>query len=315
MEKESDIALFTACLRRHAAAVEARLNIILSPAAAPAGQPAWPPRLLAAMRHGVFNGGKRLRPFLLLEAAALFSGRPAAAAQPSGTAALECAAALEAVHCYSLIHDDLPAMDNDDWRRGRPTVHKAYDEATAILAGSALLTLAFQLITAENNGLLPPLRAELGCRLAEAAGAGGMVGGQMLDIMAEKQPAKAAEIITLAAMKTGALLRFACLAGAIIAQAGKAERQLMADFGAAVGFAFQLADDILDIEGSKAALGKTPGKDAAAGKATLAALYGVEKTRALLAQKVTEAQDMLAPFGAKADMLRRAAAFIARRQS
>jgi len=315
MEKETaNITMFTTLLHRHAQAVEARLDAALSPSIA-GTQNFVPPRLLAAMRHGVFNGGKRLRPFLLLETAALFAGEEPESRQNYQRAALECAAALEAAHCYSLIHDDLPAMDNDDWRRGKPTVHKAYDDATAILAGNALFTLAFQLLTAPDNGLKPPIQAELSYQLALAAGAGGMIGGQMLDILAENQQKTAEEIITLEMMKTGALLRFACLAGAILGQTTAENRLLMAKFGTAIGFAFQLADDILDISGSQAALGKTPGKDVASGKATLIALYGEAKARALLAEKLAEAQNMLAPFGARADILRQAAHFIACRCS
>lgn len=320
------IAAFQTALRARAAQVEARLDGALAALETPLEQNAAaqtaelraPQRLLAAMRHGVFNGGKRLRPFLLLECAALFAPAPALA-QPAKTqtAALECAAALEAVHCYSLIHDDLPAMDDDDWRRGRPAVHKAYDEATAILAGNALFTLGFQLINAAGQDSKAPIdaakAAQLSLLLAQAAGAAGMVGGQMLDILAEKQAKSAEEIITLEMMKTGALLRFACLAGAVIAGADAQMQALMARFGAGIGFSFQLADDILDTTGNQRALGKTPGKDRDAGKATLVALYGLDKARRLLAAKTEEAQDMLSPFGEKADILRQAAHFIAYR--
>jgi len=315
---------FAQALAAAAAATEARLEAALKPAKAEAASPAasagaqsaasafWPPRLLAAMRHGVFNGGKRLRPFLVLQSAALLAAPAAAKRQSQLAAALECAAALEAVHCYSLIHDDLPAMDNDDWRRGRPTVHKAYDEATALLAGSALFTLGFALLNSAA-AISAPIAQRLSRELARAAGAGGMIGGQMLDIEAERRPADAAAIIRLEEMKTGALLRFACLAGAIITEAGAEAEARLSRFGAAIGFAFQLADDILDQTGSQSRLGKTPGKDAAAGKATLVALYGLDKARALLRQKVAEAENILSPYGEKAAILRASARFIASR--
>jgi len=307
-----EIEKFAQALRCRAEQVEARLQDALSPSAQ-AGQTPWPPRLLAAMRHGVFNGGKRLRPFLVLESAALLAADDPAVREKQMRAALECAAALEAVHCYSLIHDDLPAMDNDNWRRGKPTVHKAYDEATALLAGSALFTLAFQILNAPQMAefIAPAQASELSFRLAEAAGAGGMIGGQMLDMQAEQQVCSADDIIALEKMKTGALLRFACAAGAALTDADNETCALMDRFGAVIGFTFQLADDILDSTAGQAALGKTPGKDAAAGKATLVALYGMDKARALLREKTDEAQNMLAPFGAKAEILRQAAEFIA----
>ena len=197
------------------------------------------------MRHGVLNGGKRLRPFLVLESAALFGH--------DGEEALRVAAALECVHCYSLIHDDLPAMDDDDLRRGQPTVHRAFDEATAILAGDSLLTLAFDII-ADVPSVAPrdttkalQRRLELVRGLARAAGLGGMAGGQALDLAAEKAAPDEAGIITLQAMKTGALFRYACEAGAIIADAAPADRERLAEFGSAIGLAFQLADDLLDL--------------------------------------------------------------------
>lgn len=264
-----------------------------------------PSHLLAAMRHGVLNGGKRLRPFLVLESAALFDAQ--------GMAALRVAAALECVHCYSLIHDDLPAMDNDDLRRGQPTVHRAFDEATAILAGDGLLTYAFDIIADEDTELAPAIRAELVLKLARAAGIGGMAGGQALDLLAERKRPDEAGIVQLQAMKTGALIRFACEAGAIIGNAGAADRERLSSFGAAIGLAFQLADDLLDLTASADTLGKATGKDAAAGKATLAALHGADWTRQQLAGLVAQAEDLLEPYGEKGAVLRQAARFVAER--
>jgi farnesyl diphosphate synthase len=270
------------------------------------GEIARPARLLGAMRHGVLNGGKRLRPFLVLETAALFGA--------DETAALRVAAALECVHCYSLIHDDLPAMDDDDLRRGQPTVHKAYDEATAILAGDGLLTLAFSIVADEATSLAGDRRAALVFALAQAAGIGGMVGGQALDIAAETAPPGEAGIITLQAMKTGALIRVACEAGAIVAGASSAERERLAEFGSAVGLAFQLADDLLDLTSDAATMGKATGKDSAAGKATLVGLHGAEWARRQLSGLVAQAHELLKPYGAAATNLKAAASFVAARR-
>ena len=271
------------------------------------GEVARPARLVAAMRHGVLGGGKRLRPFLLIESAALFGAR-----QP---AAQRIAAALECVHCYSLIHDDLPAMDDDDLRRGRPTVHRAYDEAAAILAGDSLLTFAFDVIADDATALSAGARVTLVSMLARAAGVGGMAGGQMLDLQAAETPPGEEDIIRLQAMKTGALLRFACEAGPVIGNAAAAERARMAEFGAAVGLAFQLADDLLDLTSTPAAMGKATGKDDAAGKATLVGLHGADWARRQLDGLVLQAADLLAPYGAKADLLVEAARFVAARKS
>ena len=212
-----------------------------------AGEIARPPRLLAAMRHAALGGGKRLRPFLVVESAALFGVARAGA--------LLAGAALECVHCYSLVHDDLPAMDDDDLRRGRPTVHKAFDEATAILAGDALLTFAFDVMARGEVHPDASVRIALVSELARAAGLGGMAGGQMLDLAAEgrfedkRTHSASRKIVTLQAMKTGALFRFACRAGAILGQADAAAREAVDRYGAAIGQAFQIADDLLDVEG------------------------------------------------------------------
>ncbi|MCR4266595.1 polyprenyl synthetase family protein [Nitratireductor sp. ZSWI3] len=271
------------------------------------GEIARPVRLLEAMRHGVLNGGKRLRPFLVLESAALFDA--------SGEAALRVAAALECVHCYSLVHDDLPAMDDDDLRRGQPTVHRAFDEATAILAGDGLLTYAFDIIGDAQTALPAEARLALMTRLARAAGIGGMAGGQALDLQAEGQSLAEDDILRLQAMKTGALIRYACEAGAIIGGAAEADRERLGEFGAAIGLAFQLADDLLDLTASSEAMGKATGKDAAAGKATLAGLHGIDWTRRQLRGLVAQAEDILEPYGEGAEGLRQAARFVAERQS
>jgi len=199
-----------------------------------------PERLRAAMRHGALNGGKRLRPILVLETARLF-GR-------TDDGVLTAACALELIHCYSLVHDDLPAMDDDDLRRGQPTVHKAFDEATAILAGDALLTLAFDVIADEPVHADAAVRLRLSRGLARAAGIGGMAGGQMLDLESEHRDRTEAEIRLLQSMKTGALLRYACRAGAILADATDDDVKRLTRFGEVIGLAFQLADDLLDVE-------------------------------------------------------------------
>ena len=305
MDKTVDLP-FETVLARRAVAAEASLRDLLGDRILP-GEIARPERLLAAMRYGVLNGGKRLRPFLVMETAALFSA--------DGEAALRVAAALECVHCYSLIHDDLPSMDDDDLRRGEPTVHRAFDEATAILAGDSLLTFAFDVIADPATPLPASARAELVLGLARAAGLGGMAGGQALDLEAERNKPGEAGIITLQAMKTGALIRFACEAGAIIADATPAERERLAEFGSAIGLAFQLADDLLDLTSNAETMGKATGKDAAAGKATLAALHGGNWARQQLVGLVEQAQSLLEPFGERADLLKAAALFIAERRN
>ncbi len=290
---------------------ESALDGLLAGATLP-GEIARPPRLVAAMRHAALGGGKRLRPFLIVESAAL--------AGATGQGPLLAGCALECLHCYSLVHDDLPSMDNDDLRRGQPTVHKKYDEATAILAGDGLLTLAFDILARPEVHASAEVRIALVLELARASGLGGMVGGQMLDLAAEgrfeaKRQLTQDEIVTLQAMKTGALLRFACRAGGILGQADAATRTALDRYGAAVGQAFQIADDLLDVEGDTATLGKAAGKDAAAGKATLVSTLGVKDAHAKLDALIAEAESALAPFGAKADVLRAAARFIAQRRT
>jgi len=309
--ESAPVTSFEERLSGHAARVEQELRRLLD-ARDRAGEIVRPERLLAAMRHGVLNGGKRLRPFLVIESAALF-GR-------SGEDVLAVAAALECVHCYSLIHDDLPAMDDDDLRRGQPTVHKAYDEATAILAGDSLLTLAFDILATESGeAARPPLsprqRLDLVKGLAVAAGIGGMAGGQALDLAAEKDRPDEAGIIRLQAMKTGALIRYACEAGAFLGGATFAERERLAEFGSAIGLAFQLADDLLDLTADAAAMGKATGKDVARGKGTLVALKGQDWAERRLGELVEEAEALLASFGDRACILMEAARFVANRRS
>lgn len=290
-------------LSGHAERLERLLAGILSESA---GGSARPQRLADAMAHGLLGGGKRLRPFLVEQTAALFG--------EGGEAILRVGAALECVHCYSLVHDDLPAMDDDDLRRGRPTVHKAFDEATAILAGDALLTLAFEILTEPRTALTAEVRLALAAGLAKASGAAGMVGGQMRDLLAETQGGMSApEIERMQAMKTGALLRYACEAGAIAAGASEEERQRLYRFGEIIGLSFQLADDVLDLTGDSKTLGKTAGKDIAAGKATLPALHGIEWATTRLSQLTGQAEALLEPFGERAEILRQTARFIAYR--
>jgi farnesyl diphosphate synthase len=295
---------FESVLAARARSVEAMLDKLLDLRQAE-GEVTRPAELMAAIRHGVLNGGKRLRPFLLVESASLFDA--------DGEAALRVAAALECVHCYSLIHDDLPAMDNDDLRRGQPTVHKAFGEAAAILAGDSLLTYAFDVIADDVTELSAQTRIKLVLGLARASGIGGMAGGQALDLAAETNAPDESGIVTLQAMKTGALIRYACEAGAIIGNATAIEREILAEFGSAIGLAFQLADDVLDVTSDTASLGKTAGKDTHAGKATLVSLYGVEWARTQLSGLVAQANELLSPFGERAARLQSAARFIATR--
>jgi farnesyl diphosphate synthase len=284
--------------------VERHLAQVLDDAAAGGA----PPRLVAAMRHAALGEAKRLRPFLLVECAGLFG--------VAIEAVLAAAAALECVHCYSLVHDDLPAMDDDDLRRGKPTVHKAFDEWTAILAGDGLLSLAFALLAAPQTHADPAVRAELVAGLAAAAGAGGMVGGQCLDLEADKlgvpQLPSEAHVRRLQAMKTGALIRFACEAGAILGRAATSQRQALVLYGESLGAAFQIADDLLDTHGDATVMGKAARKDA--GKATLLSVLGPPAAKARLAELEAQAIAALTPFGPEADILREAARFVVRRQ-
>jgi farnesyl diphosphate synthase len=301
---------FLARLDAVAADTEALLDRLLAATPA-AGELSRPARLLEAMRYVCLGGGKRFRPFLVVESANLFAV-PRARALMAG-------AALECVHCYSLAHDDLPAMDNDELRRGQPTAHRKFDEATAILAGDGLLTFAFDILSRLETHTDPEVRIALVGALARAAGLGGMAGGQMLDLAAEgrfgAQRHGAGDVRMLQAMKTGALLRFGCEAGGILAAADKPQRLALERYGSAVGEAFQIADDLLDIEGDPALVGKQTGKDAAAGKATFVSVLGVDGAKARLRELVAEAEAALAPFGAAAAVLIEGAHFVADRHA
>ncbi len=265
-----------------------------------------PKRLTAAM-HLAVSGGKRIRPYLTLGSAAMFGA--------TAGAALPAAAAVELMHCYSLVHDDLPCMDNDEMRRGQPTVWKAYDQWTAILVGDALQALAFESLT--QPPLKPTASAKLAAVLASAVGASGMVGGQALDLEADKlkaaHGASPEDIARLQSMKTGRLIAAACEMGAIVGEASDADRLALQTFGKAAGYAFQIADDLLDAEGAAEAVGKATGKDAAAGKATLISLLGPDRARAERDRAIDEALSALEPFGDKAGALIAAARFMAGR--
>jgi farnesyl diphosphate synthase len=305
---------FRARLDRNADATEALLDGLLRPDPLP-GEIARPARLLEAMRYAMLGGGKRLRPHLVTETARLF-GR-------EGEGVTRACAAIECIHGYSLVHDDLPAMDDDELRRGKPTVHRAFDVATAILAGDGLLTLAFDILADEATDRDAEIRIALTLALARASGIGGMVGGQMLDLEAEGRFVPdgrplangEAETLKLQAMKTGALLAAAVDMGAIVGRAGAEERRALATYGRALGQAFQIADDLLDAEGEAATVGKATGKDAAKGKATLVSHLGLAVARDRLAGLVAEAKTALSSFGQNADTLRKTADFVAERRS
>ncbi|MGY3584898.1 farnesyl diphosphate synthase [Bradyrhizobium sp. USDA 4341] len=268
-----------------------------------------PKRLIEAMRYSSLGGGKRLRPFLAVESAAVF-GIPR-------ESALLVGAALECIHCYSLIHDDLPAMDNSDLRRGRPTLHKAYDDATAILAGDALLTIAFDIITRDAIHKDAQVRLLLTRALARASGVGGMAGGQILDLAGEGRfgDREPVDVARLQQMKTGALLRFGCIAGAILGQSSQKEYQALDDYGKALGEAFQIADDLLDVEGDAAALGKPAGADAVLGKTTFVTQLGIDGAKQRVRDLLARADAALSVFGNRGDVLRAAARFVAERKN
>jgi farnesyl diphosphate synthase len=297
----ADTPDFGLALGDAAAAVTAELDRLLAPVAGPQG------RVLEAMRYASLGGGKRLRPFLVLESARLF-GVPEASALRTG-------AALEMVHCYSLVHDDLPAMDDSDLRHGRASAHKAFDEATAILAGDGLLTLAFGVLAEPDTHPEAAVRCALVAALARAAGPHGMVGGQMIDISPERSTLDLAGIKHLQSLKTGALISFACEAGAILGRAGEAERGALLGYAGELGLAFQIVDDLLDAEGSAADLGKPTGQDEALGKATFVGQLGIEGARAEAARLVKDACARLDIFGEKGSLLRATARFVLERRS
>jgi len=258
-------------------------------------------RLFEAMRHAVIGGGKRMRPLLVVAACDLF--------HVDRERALRVAIAIEAVHCYSLIHDDLPCMDDDDLRRGKPTVHKAFGEATAVLAGDSLHALAFEVLADDATHEDPFVRAELVLELARASGPSGMAGGQMMDLAAENETFDLSATTRLQQLKTGALISFCLDAGAIMGRVGDAQRTKLRGYAHDLGLAFQIADDLLDVEGSSAKTGKAVQKDAAAGKATFVSLLGVERARTQAAMLIDQAIDHLHSFGTEADLLRAIARF------
>ena len=264
-------------------------------------------RLMEAVRYSTLAGGKRIRPFLVTSSARLFD-----VSEPS---ALRVAAAIEMVHCYSLIHDDLPAMDNDDLRRGLPTCHVKFDEATAILAGDALLTRAFEVLADPATHPDPRVRSDLVVDLARAAGPEGMVGGQMLDLLAEHQSLEMAEVTRLQRMKTGALIAFSCESGAVLGKAADSARQALHAYAHDLGLAFQIADDLLDVEGDEAEVGKKTGKDQGAGKATFVSLLGPERARAQSDMLASQAVQHLEIFSKNAEPLRALAAFVVKRRN
>jgi farnesyl diphosphate synthase len=292
---------FDAALTEVQSAVSTVLDELLPRAEGPEA------RLFEAMHYAVMVGGKRFRPFLVCESARLFGVHKGAA--------MRAAAAVECVHTYSLIHDDLPCMDDDDLRRGQPTVHRAFDEATAVLAGDALLTLAFDILADRDTHELSEVRIELVHRLAGAAGGRGMVGGQMIDLACEGEQIDMGGITRLQQLKTGALIAFSCEAGAVLGRAPRERRHALRAYAHDMGLAYQIADDLLDVEGEASVIGKTAGKDEAAGKATFVSILGVERARDQARMLSEQAVQHLDLFDEKADLLREAARFVITRRS
>lgn len=293
---------FSDALSEAARLTDSLLDKLIAP---PSGPEA---RVFAAMRYSALAPGKRLRPFLVLASAQLFS--------VARRSALQVAAAIELVHAYSLVHDDLPAMDDSDLRRGRPTCHKEFDEATAILAGDALLTYAFEILAHPDTHGDPAVRCELVTALAQAAGAHGMVGGQMIDLLAERDLSLDIGAITrLQRLKTGALIAFSCEAGAILGKAAPEMRLALRGYAHDLGLAFQIADDLLDIEGNAAETGKPVGSDAAAGKATFVSILGADRARDQAGILIAQAVAHLDLFQEKAELLEQAAHFVINRRT
>ena len=288
-------------LKRIAGEVEQALDVLLPQ---PEGAEA---RLAEAMRYATLGGGKRLRGFLVMESAGLFGVDPNCAAR--------VAAAVEMLHAYSLVHDDLPAMDDDDLRRGKPSTHKQFDEATAILAGDALQARAFEVLAEPDTHTNPEARADLVVALAHASGARGMCGGQMIDMLAEGRQLTDEEISRLQSLKTGRLIQFSVEAGAILGRAAPQQRHLLAAYGRDIGVAFQIADDLLDVTATAEETGKATGKDAAAGKATMVAVLGVERARAQADMLAAQAAAHLDGFGKSAVLLQQLAAFMVTRRN
>jgi len=269
--------------------------------------PAVPAPLLPAMRYALMAGGKRIRPALLLESYRACGGEQTATIMPA-------AMAVECVHTYSLVHDDLPCMDDDDWRRGMPSCHKRFDEATAVLAGDALQSLGFELLT--ELQATADIRLALTHKLAIAIGGQGMVGGQVLDMQAEQQIIdNVLEVERIHIHKTGALIRYCCEAGAMLAGANEQQQRACSHYGAAVGLLFQIADDILDVTASTAETGKSAGKDAAQGKATYVSLLGLSEARRMAANMCENALDAAEQLGAKGDCLQQLARYMIERRA
>jgi farnesyl diphosphate synthase len=299
---------FEPALAFAAESVERTMDRLL-PHLLPGGGDSGEARVFEAMRYSSLGGGKRLRAFFVLAGATLF--------KVGALPALRTASAVEFVHAYSLIHDDLPAMDNDDLRRGKPSCHRQFDEATAILAGDALQALAFEVLAQGDTHGDPAVRAALVGELAHAAGAQGMVGGQMLDLLAETQGSERSigTITRLQRLKTGALISFSCTAGAILGKAAEPPRAALSAYAHDLGLAFQIVDDLLDVEGDAAELGKATGKDADAGKATFVSILGQERARSQATMLARQAAAHLEPFGGAADLLRQAANFVVNRRA
>ncbi len=294
-------ASLSAALVERATRVEAAIDALLPRTSRAEG------RLVDAMRYASLGGGKRLRGFLVMEIASVLGVAEATSAK--------VAASVEMLHAYSLIHDDLPAMDNDDMRRGQASTHRAFGEATAILAGDALQTQAFEVVASLGADVPSHIRCDLVLALAHASGMDGMVGGQMIDMQAEGSLPSLAEVMRLQALKTGRLIQYSAEAGAILAGAEPAIRRTMAEYGRALGAAFQIADDVLDATGDAEVLGKSTGKDAAVGKATVVALLGVERAKAEARALAGHAAGQLAGFGAEADLLRALTTYVVERRS
>jgi farnesyl diphosphate synthase len=286
----ADFSALEAALAETGAAMDMTLDAILP---RPKGGHA---RVQEAMRYAVFAGGKRLRPFLVLGSARLFD--------VPRERALRAAAAIEALHTYSLVHDDLPCMDDDDLRRGKPTTHVKFDEATAVLAGDGLLTLAFDILVQPATHPSAEVRCRLAAGLAAAAGSEGMVGGQMIDMLAPSGSFGADDVINLQRLKTGALFEFACQAGPVLAEAGRGAEATLGDYARDFGLAFQITDDLIDSLGSAQAAGKSVGKDRDQGKATLVSILGADGARAKAEALARQAAGRLAGFGPEADLLR-----------
>ncbi|PHQ68249.1 MAG: farnesyl-diphosphate synthase [Robiginitomaculum sp.] len=292
--------IFQTRLNTVATEMEAVLTQILPEPAGPQS------RIMEAMAYALLGGGKRLRPFLLIEAAKMLGA--------DNKGIWQAAAALECVHVYSLIHDDLPCMDDDDLRHGKPTVHKAYDEALAVLAGDALLTLAFEILAQESVHSSANVRLKLISELASNSGTHGMIGGQVLDIYAKLSEQSEALITHLQALKTGALIHYSAVAGGRLAGATDADLGNLSTYADALGLAFQIRDDILDVEGDSNVMGKRTNKDAGLGKATFVSIYGLDGAKEKAHKLGEHAKNALRPYGKKADILCATVDFVLNRQ-